>query len=112
MKIKCVDCGKDVEVTEEEVKWKNRCKECFIKMKQKEESKEEPKSVQKQEPTENMNIRFGNCLNASGMALSGSTPSPEQHFAYAKVLYQLWNTKDDGQQEYVPEETLGNGKKG
>jgi len=110
MIIKCKDCGKEVEIEEKDAKWKNKCRECFIKTKEKEKEYFASKK-QKEEDATQLNIRFGGCLNASGSALAGTGTTPELHFAYAKTLYQLWNTKDDKPQEYAPEEEVKDGNK-
>jgi len=106
MKSKCKLCGKEFEVTEEEAKWKDKCVGCFIKSKNPEQEKEKKEIIKNngkdKETTDR--IQFGNCLNASGMALSGTGTTPERHFAYAMELYELWT----GKKMFVEEEIVNN----
>jgi len=90
IKMICKGCGNGFEVTEEDT-WKTLCMDCFLKTKPESVVRENtPKKeiIGLDETTKR--IMFGNCLNASGMALSGTGTTPELHYSYAKQLYELW----------------------
>jgi len=85
---KCVDCGNLFKVSESE-RWKQRCELCFSKARVPKNNTNKTPTKQELDDT-TLRIMFGNCLNASGMALSGSGTTPPQHYAYAKELFNLW----------------------
>jgi hypothetical protein len=103
----CIECGKAFEV-EDRDKWKTKCLDCFTKgrtvtITPKPTPLQEIKAQEKAELDETtLRIMFGNCLNASGNALAGSCPTPKNHYAYAKELFELWT----GKEQYVEEELV------
>lgn len=108
--VNCIVCGKPFEI-EEKDKWKTKCRECFIGSRNITITPKQPTPLQeinKQKKDEldetTRRIMFGNCLNASGMALSGSTTTPKQHYAYAEELFNLWLGKN--KEEIVEEELV------